>query len=253
MRKWSSYKEWELERRLFIKDLKNKPCLDCGNSYPPECMDFDHRDPKDKDGEINKLIKSYSLERILREIEKCDLICSNCHRIRTRKQIDLKYGFEIEYSEKRQQYLNTITSNRLDRLDRKRIEISTRLEKQADRLKTLVNKKTQQIAEKERREAINLQLEIKRAEENVLKTRQELKIQLEKKKKETEKENERIEIQNLIIEAKHCEMLVEREKERLRVIQLIKENPEPKPKYILGQTYVAGVGWVNKEPAIKSL
>ncbi|MDP4236659.1 MAG: thiamine pyrophosphate-dependent dehydrogenase E1 component subunit alpha, partial [Bacteroidota bacterium] len=26
----------------FMRELKTKPCLDCGNSFPPECMDFDH-------------------------------------------------------------------------------------------------------------------------------------------------------------------------------------------------------------------
>ena len=48
-------------------------------------MDFDHRDRKTKLTNINRMInyRSYSKEKILEEIEKCDLVCANCHRIRT--------------------------------------------------------------------------------------------------------------------------------------------------------------------------
>lgn len=45
-------------------------------------MDFDHLD--DKEFEISKAIsRNINLQRILAEIEKCDLICANCHRART--------------------------------------------------------------------------------------------------------------------------------------------------------------------------
>jgi len=69
-------------KRQFINTLKNKPCADCGNFYPPYVMDFDHRD--DKIADIAYLTtRNWSLEKIKKEAEKCDIICANCHRIRT--------------------------------------------------------------------------------------------------------------------------------------------------------------------------
>lgn len=68
-----------------IDALKCKPCMDCGVKYPPYVMDFDHRDPKDKVESISVLVlqRNISKARVLEEIAKCDLVCSNCHRERT--------------------------------------------------------------------------------------------------------------------------------------------------------------------------
>ena len=72
----------ELERVLL--DLKSGPCMDCQRSFPPCAMDFDHRDPKLKESGIRDLIKNrVSVEHLLREVAKCDLVCACCHRIRT--------------------------------------------------------------------------------------------------------------------------------------------------------------------------
>lgn len=69
----------------WIADLKHKPCIDCGNSYPPCCMDFDHRDPTTKLRAVSEMVvnRMCAREKILEEIAKCDLVCANCHRIRT--------------------------------------------------------------------------------------------------------------------------------------------------------------------------
>jgi len=69
----------------FVNSLKQKPCMDCGVQYPHYVMDFDHRDKSDKIDSINQMVlyHSYSKEKILEEINKCDLVCANCHRIRT--------------------------------------------------------------------------------------------------------------------------------------------------------------------------
>jgi hypothetical protein len=73
-----------LETQRLVTELKRKPCMDCGGIFPPECMDFDHRDPSDKVQGVSRLVfRRYSRDRILAEIAKCDLICANCHRIRT--------------------------------------------------------------------------------------------------------------------------------------------------------------------------
>lgn len=56
-------------------------CCKCGFNHPA-ALDFHHRDPKDKLYEVcNMPRKSIGKERILCEIEKCDVLCANCHRI----------------------------------------------------------------------------------------------------------------------------------------------------------------------------
>ena len=57
------------------------PCADCGRSYPAYVMDFDHVRGTKSVG--ISLMFSYSWQTILAEIAKCDLVCANCHRIRT--------------------------------------------------------------------------------------------------------------------------------------------------------------------------
>ena len=73
-----------LKMRAFLREQKEgKPCQDCGGVFPPCVMDFDHLDPKQKVKSVAELVQSGSQKALLREIEKCDLVCANCHRIRT--------------------------------------------------------------------------------------------------------------------------------------------------------------------------
>jgi len=74
--------------RNFIRTCKSKPCMDCKKKYPYYVMDFDHRDPKKKKFALSKVVgKSCTLKKTLQiEINKCDVVCANCHRIRTQKQ-----------------------------------------------------------------------------------------------------------------------------------------------------------------------
>lgn len=72
-------------QRAYVHSLKQAPCVDCGGKFPPICMDFDHRDPTKKKWGVGNMI-NISMERIKAEAAKCDLVCANCHRIRTAKQ-----------------------------------------------------------------------------------------------------------------------------------------------------------------------
>lgn len=73
-------KEWMVE-------LKSKPCIDCGGVFPICCMDFDHREESKKSYNIGSMFAHhYSRELIQTEVDKCDLVCANCHRIRTRNR-----------------------------------------------------------------------------------------------------------------------------------------------------------------------
>lgn len=78
----SSTKKRYDSRRDWLNAVKAVPCADCGNSYPPECMDFDHKDPLTKAFHIGNAL-SKRLSTIIAEIEKCEVVCANCHRIRT--------------------------------------------------------------------------------------------------------------------------------------------------------------------------
>jgi hypothetical protein len=71
-----------------IRDAKNVPCIDCKVSYPWMVMDFDHRPGETKVAEVSKLATSASVQKIRDEIAKCDVVCSNCHRLRTFQRIE---------------------------------------------------------------------------------------------------------------------------------------------------------------------
>lgn len=68
----------------FIDSLKDVPCADCGVKYPPYVMDFDHLPEFNKVANIPRLVnKRANHDSLLAEIAKCEVVCSNCHRIRT--------------------------------------------------------------------------------------------------------------------------------------------------------------------------
>ena len=67
-----------------IDEIKQQPCMDCGNTFPTECMDFDHRDPSLKEFDLSRA-RWKKWEEIEAEIAKCDLVCACCHRTRTKK------------------------------------------------------------------------------------------------------------------------------------------------------------------------
>lgn len=71
--------------RAISEEVKSKPCVDCGKSYPPYVMDFDHvRGQKIRD--VAWFVGSGSVQALLDEIAKCDVVCANCHRERTWKR-----------------------------------------------------------------------------------------------------------------------------------------------------------------------
>lgn len=67
-----------------IQKAKAEPCYDCGISYPFYVMDFDHKPEFTKAFNISKgWYAKRPLRVIEEEIAKCDLVCANCHRVRT--------------------------------------------------------------------------------------------------------------------------------------------------------------------------
>jgi hypothetical protein len=77
-------KEYAKKRVKFDLLKEGKPCADCGASYPPYVMDWDHRDKGQKCFGIAAALGSNTpWPAVLLEVAKCDLVCANCHRIRT--------------------------------------------------------------------------------------------------------------------------------------------------------------------------
>jgi len=69
------------EARAFIVNyLRSHPCVDCGER-DIVVLEFDHL--RDKDANVSHYIRMGQLPRALLEIEKCEVVCANCHRRRT--------------------------------------------------------------------------------------------------------------------------------------------------------------------------
>lgn len=67
-----------------VSEYKNRPCTDCGGEFPPYVMDLDHLPEFEKLSNVAKLVsEGASKQRILDELEKCEVVCANCHRHRT--------------------------------------------------------------------------------------------------------------------------------------------------------------------------
>lgn len=71
--KWqASQIEWFQE---FKKTLK---CTRCPETHPA-CLHFHHLDPSQKDMAIANAVRSWSRKRLMAEIDKCEILCANCH------------------------------------------------------------------------------------------------------------------------------------------------------------------------------
>lgn len=79
------YKDKAAERRKALKkqfdELKlDLRCESCGESHIA-CLDFHHLNPEEKDMNVSRAVADgWGLERIKKEIEKCKVLCANCHR-----------------------------------------------------------------------------------------------------------------------------------------------------------------------------
>jgi hypothetical protein len=63
-----------------MRELKSqRGCKKCGETHPA-CLEFHHRDPAGKEMNISVMAYRLSKPKMLAEIEKCDVLCSNCHR-----------------------------------------------------------------------------------------------------------------------------------------------------------------------------
>jgi hypothetical protein len=92
-----------------------KSCVDCGYMGHPVALDFDHLPGEQKSFNIGQAVKQKGMttERLDAELQKCELVCANCHRIRTlvrdaqtikrkpRKPVDSKIASHAAYLQKK--------------------------------------------------------------------------------------------------------------------------------------------------------
>ena len=76
------------DRRSHVKWMdslkEGRPCADCGLTYPPYVMEWDHLPGTEKALVLADTRRSaHARKRILDELAKCELVCANCHRERT--------------------------------------------------------------------------------------------------------------------------------------------------------------------------
>ncbi len=67
-------------RWLELIEYKGGKCQLCFGKFPYYVYDFHHRNPKEKDLTIGSEITNLSMKAIKQEVDKCDLLCANCHR-----------------------------------------------------------------------------------------------------------------------------------------------------------------------------
>ena len=71
----------------YIKKYKEfRGCMDCNIKFPSYVLDLDHRDPSLKKFTPSRLSRNGSWDKMVEELQKCDVVCANCHRIRTHKR-----------------------------------------------------------------------------------------------------------------------------------------------------------------------
>ena len=76
----------------FFDFLKTKSCVDCGNT-DYRVLEFDHL--RDKKYNISQRCGDTTLKNLMKEIDKCEVVCANCHRIRTATRGDF-YSYLLE-------------------------------------------------------------------------------------------------------------------------------------------------------------
>lgn len=101
-----------------LNEIKSKPCMDCGGIFDPVCMDFDHRPGEVKSFNVaawRNFSANVTTAKLHAEIAKCDVVCANCHRIRTFKHRDhyelIKKGEEAGKSRAPEPQLALFASN----------------------------------------------------------------------------------------------------------------------------------------------
>ena len=79
------------EIRMMLAKIKEESgCMDCKEKYPYYMLDFDHV-RGNKNNNLSYMVRFDTIDDIHKEVEKCDIVCANCHRKRTYDRVLNKY------------------------------------------------------------------------------------------------------------------------------------------------------------------
>lgn len=70
-------KNWRKKLKIKLVDYKGGKCTECGYNKCLAALEFHHIDPKEKDFSISS--KGWSFDNLLKEVDKCILVCNRCH------------------------------------------------------------------------------------------------------------------------------------------------------------------------------
>ena len=88
-------RNYQKDRREKINQIKlERGCARCGYNEHPAALHFDHRDHTQKAFNISQDPKR-SWESIEAEIAKCDVLCANCHSVRTHEEQHIYYSARL--------------------------------------------------------------------------------------------------------------------------------------------------------------
>jgi hypothetical protein len=74
--------KWRLAQMIKLE----RGCVDCGYNKHAIALQFDHIGNDKKDSVSNLIRSDYAWSTIMKEIDKCEVVCANCHAIRTRNR-----------------------------------------------------------------------------------------------------------------------------------------------------------------------
>ena len=106
VRRHHSVKGWlptTKEKKIYLQWQKNVPCSACKGIFTPEAMEFDHIKPEEKKHHPTDLYTLDTFEEMDEELNKCMVLCANCHRIKT--QIDIMFKNKKRSRTKNQIYI----------------------------------------------------------------------------------------------------------------------------------------------------
>ncbi len=75
----NTYQIKQRNRQQWIDFKRTLKCTFCAEDHPAT-LDFHHTDPSKKDREVSYYVKNYQYARAMQEVEKCLVVCANCHR-----------------------------------------------------------------------------------------------------------------------------------------------------------------------------
>jgi hypothetical protein len=72
------------QKREFVNKYKlERGCKLCGYKTHPVALELNHINPQTKEFSIAKRLASVSMDRLKKELAKCEVLCANCHQIHT--------------------------------------------------------------------------------------------------------------------------------------------------------------------------